>query len=375
MYEEFYGLSGKPFQLTPDPRFFFSSTGHKRAMAYMQYGLQQEQGFIVVTGDVGTGKSMLVSNLFNTLDEERLVAAKIVSTNIKSNDLIRLLCTELEIPHERKSKASLLNNLEARFREHVEDGKHVLLVIDEAQNLPRESLEELRMLSNFEHESKPLVQSFLLGQREFRRMLRAPGLEQLRQRVIAAYHLGPLPEKELASYVKHRLRVVGWQNDPELEEGIFAAVHKATGGVPRRINTFFDRLMLASYLDERHTITVDAVAEVAEEVEQEIRGPEPTAGQTAEDEAAPAEGRQVQAPAVNAEAERVVNERLDRLERQLGTISSQLGDLARNTAPQAPPPGAYEARAGESKRWTMLFAGMAVCAVLGACAVAYLVLA
>lgn len=373
MYEEFYGLSGKPFQLTPDPRFFFSSTGHKRAMAYMQYGLQQEQGFIVVTGDVGTGKSMLVSNLFNTLDEERLVAAKIVSTNIKSSDLIRLLCTELEIPHERKSKASLLNSLEGRFREHVEDGKHVLLVIDEAQNLPRESLEELRMLSNFEHNSKPLVQSFLLGQREFRRMLRAPGLEQLRQRVIAAYHLGPLPEKELASYVKHRLRVVGWQNDPELEEGIFAAVHRATGGVPRRINTFFDRLLLASYLDERHSITVDAVAEVAEEVEEEIRGPEPSQDESEAEEASSEPGAgQASTREQDKEAAQLVNQRLDRLERQLGLISNQLGEIARASA--SPRPEVVEQRPGESRRWTLLFLGLLASAVAGAGVVGYLIL-
>ena len=140
MYEEFYNLTGKPFLLNPDPKFFFQSTGHKRAMAYMRYGLQQEQGFIVVTGDVGTGKSMLVSNLFKEIEGKDLVAAKIVSTNVKDVDLLRLISAEFDLPHERKSKAALLTSLEDFFRASVEEGKRVLLVIDEAQNMNRHEI-------------------------------------------------------------------------------------------------------------------------------------------------------------------------------------------------------------------------------------------
>ncbi len=269
MYESFFHLTGKPFQLNPDPRFFFRSQGHKRALAYMRYGLQQEQGFIVVTGDVGTGKTMLVNNLFKELDEHSIVAAKIVSTNLKDLDLLRLIAAEFDIPFERSSKASLLNKLETFFKACREEGKRVLLVIDEAQNLTRSALEELRMLSNFDHGGAPLVQSFLLGQREFRGILRAPGLEQLRQRVIAAYHLKPLSAPEVKSYIEHRMRKVGWESDPAIDDASYERLFEATGGVPRRLNTLFDRVLLNCYLDESHAITVAMVNAVCEEIETE----------------------------------------------------------------------------------------------------------
>lgn len=273
MYESFYGLSGKPFQLNPDPRFFYRSTGHKRAMAYMRYGIQQEQGFIVVTGDVGTGKSMLVSNLFKEIEGQALIAAKLVSTNIKDIDLLRLLSAEFSLPHERRSKATLLKGLEDFFRASVIAGKRVLLVIDEAQNLPRSALEELRMLSNFEHEGKPLAQSFLLGQREFRVVMRAPGLEQLRQRVIAAYHLKPLSLPEVKHYIQHRLRIVDWKDNPTIDEEVYEKVYTITSGVPRRINTLFDRLLLNGFLDEVHEIGLENLDLVREEIELEQGDP------------------------------------------------------------------------------------------------------
>jgi general secretion pathway protein A len=269
MYEAHFKLTGKPFQLNPDPHFFYRSQGHKRALAYMRYGLQQEQGFIVVTGDVGTGKTMLVNNLFREIEDQGVVAAKIVSTNVKDMDLLRLIAAEFDIPFEKASKASLLRDLEAYFKACREDGKRVLLVMDEAQNLPRSALEELRMLSNFDHNGMPLVQSFLLGQREFRGILRAPGLEQLRQRVIAAYHLKPLSAAEIKSYIEHRMRRVGWANDPVIEESVYQRIYEATGGVPRRINTLFDRTLLNCYLDDGHVISSQVLDAVCEEIASE----------------------------------------------------------------------------------------------------------
>ena len=272
MYEEFYKFSGKPFQLNPDPSFFFQSKGHQRAMAYLRYGIQQEQGFIIVTGDVGTGKTMLVNNLFNEIDDSAIVAAKIVSTSVRESDLLRLVASEFGLPYERSSKAALLRHLEAFFKSCKEDGKRVLIVVDEAQNLPQQSIEELRMLSNFDYNGEPVVQSFLLGQREFRRILRAPGLEQLRQRVLAAYHLKPLSDSEVKTYIEHRLQKVGWQDDPHIEDDVYFGVYRFTGGVPRRINTLFDRLLLSSCLEESHTITVKDLEAVADEIEQERKG-------------------------------------------------------------------------------------------------------
>ncbi len=268
MYDDFYQFTGKPFQLNPDPSFFFQSAGHQRAMSYLRYGLQQGQGFIIVTGDVGTGKTMLVNNLFRELEtrDTDIVAAKIVSTNINESDLLRFVCSEFDLPFERLSKASLLKQLEVFFKSCVEEGKRVLLVVDEVQNLPRSSLEELRMLSNFDYKGMPVVQSFLLGQREFRAVMRTPGLEQLRQRVLAAYHLKPLSPGETETYVKHRLSKVGWTLDPEIEHDVYLGVYQFTSGVPRRINTLMDRLLLNASLEESHKITFKNLREITSEI-------------------------------------------------------------------------------------------------------------
>ena len=272
MYESYYQLSGKPFQLTPDPRFFFNSRGHKRALAYLRYGIKQGEGFIIVTGDVGTGKSMLVSALFEGLARENIVGAQIVTTQMQADELLRMVAASYGLPFNRVGKASLLRNLEGYFRACVQEGKRVLLVVDEAQGLPRKAIEELRMLSNFSMNGRSLVQSFLLGQREFRTTMRSEGFEQLRQRVIAAYHLKPLDEEETRGYVEHRLNMVGWANDPKFHPETFTGIHQFTDGVPRRINTLADRLLLFAYLEELHEIGPDSLAEVARDIVEEQGG-------------------------------------------------------------------------------------------------------
>ena len=210
MYREFFALTGKPFQLSPDARFFFPSKEHKRALSFLQYGLGQGDGFIVITGDIGTGKTTLVQTLLADLDPKVTIVANIVTTQLKEDDLLTLVAFQFGLRPNGPSKAVLLRDLEQFFLHRSRENKRVLLIVDEAQNLPPQSVEELRMLSNFQYQGRPLVQVFLLGQEEFRATLLSEGFEQLRQRIIATYHLNPLDAEETRTYIEHRLRLVGW---------------------------------------------------------------------------------------------------------------------------------------------------------------------
>lgn len=273
MYESFYGLTGKPFQLNPDPAFFYRSRGHGRAMAYLDYGVHQAEGFIVVTGDVGAGKTTLVRNLLRSLAPGNLVAKQIVSTQLDADDMLRMVAGAFfGVQPELPDKASLLLGLERYFRRLQLEGKRALLIVDEAQNLTPRAVEELRMLSNFQTNERSLLQSFLLGQPEFRQIMQQPEMRQLRQRVIASYHLGPLGPEETKAYIEHRLGLVGWQNNPSFDDAAFTAIHEAAGGIPRQINVLCDRVLLAAYLGEKHNLAESDVADVAEELRTELRG-------------------------------------------------------------------------------------------------------
>jgi len=279
MYTSYYGFTVKPFQLNPDPRFFFGSSGHSRALAYLRYGLSQSEGFIVITGDIGTGKTMLVKSLFQELDKTNVIAAQLVTTQLEADDLLRMVVAAFNLPYEDSNKASLLRRFEEFLRDSARQGKRILLVVDEAQNLPARSLEELRMLSNFQAADAPLLQSFLLGQETFRATLQGPGMEQLRQRVIASCHLNPLSLQETRDYIEHRLRVAGWQGNPHFDDEAYPAIHQHTQGVPRRINVFCDRLLLCGFLEELTVIAEATVTTVGKEFSQEkaVSGPVKTA--------------------------------------------------------------------------------------------------
>ena len=192
MYETFYGLTGKPFQLNPDPAFYFGSRQHRRAMAYLEYGLHQNEGFIVVTGEVGAGKTTIVRSLLDKLDPQQVVAGNLVSTQLDAEDTLRLVASSFGLRTKDVEKSDLLLSLEAFLASVCQQGKRALLIVDEAQNLTPRAVEELRMLSNFQLETHALLQSFLVGQPEFRRTMQSPQMLQLRQRVIAACHIGPL---------------------------------------------------------------------------------------------------------------------------------------------------------------------------------------
>jgi putative secretion ATPase (PEP-CTERM system associated) len=270
MYDEFYGLNGKPFQLTPDHRFFFDSQVHHRAMAYLRYGLEQGEGFIVITGGIGTGKTILVRALFRELENRNIMAAQLVTTQVDPEDMLRMVCASFGLAHEGMNKATMLHNLEVIARTRFAEGKRILLVVDEAQNLPARSIEELRMLANFQIEGRSLFQSFLLGQEELRRTLQGPSMEQLRQRIIASYHLEPLSEEETRSYIEYRLKLVAWNGDPGMDDALFAGIFAFTDGVPRRINALCDRLFLYGCIEEKHALGADDLDVVTEEMKREV---------------------------------------------------------------------------------------------------------
>jgi putative secretion ATPase (PEP-CTERM system associated) len=273
VYEAYYHLQTKPFQLSPDPDFLFSSWGHRRAMAYLTYGMHQGEGFIVITGEIGAGKTMLASTLARKLTSRTVVLAQVVNTSLEADDLVRMVAAAFDLPQDN-SKALLLKRIERFLIDCHSKGKRVLLIVDEAQNLPARSLEELRMLSNFMSGGKPLLQTFLLGQPEFRRTLQGPDMEQLRQRVIATCHLGPMNEAETESYILHRLKIAGWRDDPSFSDDAFAAIYRYAGGIPRRINVLCDRLLLLGHLDEKHALTRTDVAEVINDLQQEFAPPD-----------------------------------------------------------------------------------------------------
>ena len=273
MYEAFYGFTGKPFQLNPDPQFYFDSRQHRRAMSFVEYGLHQGEGFIVITGEVGTGKTTLVRNLLANLDSRQVIAANLVSTQLDAEDTLRMVAGAFGIRTKELAKSELLLSLEALLASHASQGRRCLLIVDEAQNLAAQAVEELRMLSNFQLGTRALLQSFLVGQPEFRAILQAPELHALRQRVIAACHIDPLDADDTRAYIEHRLKRVGWQGVPLIMPDAFEAIFAASAGIPRRINLLCDRVLLSGFLTDKWVISADTVKEIAEEIDGELSCP------------------------------------------------------------------------------------------------------
>ena len=265
MYDEHYGLSGRPFQLTPDPAFWFDTATHRKAMAYLGYGLSQAEGFVVITGDPGAGKTTLVGHLMSKIDRARLHVVKIVTTQIEAHDLLHLVAEGLGVDSRGMAKAQVLSSVEKGLHAVARTGKRTLLIVDEAQALPTQSVEELRMLSNFQAGGHALLQIFLLGQPEFRDRLADPSLEQLRQRVIAMHHLEPMGEAEIGPYIAHRLAMVRWTGRPDFTEDALSAMYRATGGSPRKVNQLAGRVLLFGAIEQIESFTqADVEAVVAD---------------------------------------------------------------------------------------------------------------
>ncbi len=273
MYEAFYGLKSKPFQLNPDPAFYFGSKQHSRAKAYLEYGISRNEGFIVVTGEIGVGKTTLLRALIESLHGSNVTIGHLVTTQLGAEDTLRMVGAAFGFKVKDVPKSELLITLEAFLLSQTSQGKRCLLIVDEAQNLTPKAVEELRMLSNFQFGTQALLQSFLVGQPEFREILQRPEMEQFRQRVAASCHIGPLDADETRGYIEHRLKKAGSTGLPVIESDAFDAIHEASRGIPRRINSMCDRLLLLGFLANRTTLTAADVAEVVKEFEQEAYVP------------------------------------------------------------------------------------------------------
>ncbi len=284
MENEHYGLTGRPFQLTPDPDFWFESATHRKAMAYLGYGLVLGEGFIVITGEVGAGKTTLVGHLLETIDPSRVEAIQLSSTLIRGEDVLVLLASAMGVMTTPTDRAHALTIIEDQLAARARAGKRLLIVVDEVQNMTIGAIEELRMISNFNSGSLPVVQFLLLGQPEFKETLASPLLEQLRQRVIASHHLTPMDQDEIQTYIEHRLSHVGWKGTPRIAADSPAIIFRATDGVPRRVNLVMTRALLMAALEDSDEISARHIDAVVSDLSHEENDGRPSLGPKPEPE-------------------------------------------------------------------------------------------
>lgn len=270
MLVEHYGFREPPFLMTPDPRVFYASQGHSRAYAHLVYGIAQREGFIIVTGEVGAGKTTLIERLCAELESGAFIVSRIETSQVQGDDLLRLVARGFGVA-TAGTKADLLGAISDKLRASAGDDKpRHLLIVDEAQALSPSALEELRMLSNVTANGRALLQTLLIGQPQLRRLIASPDLDQLRQRVLASYHLDGLSKAETRAYIEFRLRAAGWEGRPAWEDGAMERVHDLTGGIPRRINRLCARVLLAGALEKVDLLTIRMVEETAEELEADL---------------------------------------------------------------------------------------------------------
>jgi len=311
MYDSFYGLNEKPFHIVPNPNYLYLSPKHQNALTHLEYGLMERVGFILLTGEIGPGKTTLVRYLLNQIESDMEVAV-IFNTNVSSDQLLNLILSEFELTPEADDKIKTLDIFYQFLIEKYAEEKRVLLIIDEAQNLSHESLEEVRMLSNLQSDEQMLLQIMLVGQTELKEKLRNPALAQFTQRIAVNYHLTALPDEDTGRYIAYRLEKAGGRPDIFTADAV-GLVHQASGGIPRSINLLCDAALTYGYADELETIDVQVIEQVIKDKGGfGIQGKE--------------EEKVDQAPAAHPQekSDKTVNQRINRLESEVRKLGKYL---------------------------------------------------
>ena len=269
MYEKYYHLHTDPFALSPDPSFCYAHPSYRKAKTYMSFALQRGEGFLLITGKPGTGKTTLIKELLNELDPAAFKVTTLVSTRLEADDLLRSVAYSYDLPIENADKATVIQHLSKYLIARRQQNQHIILIVDEAQHLSATAIEELRLLTNLELDYRPLLQIFLVGQPQLYDMLGANNMEQLRQRITVATAMQPLTIEESQQYVERRLTVAGWQQDPIINKEVYPIIHESSGGIPRRINQICSRLFLHAFVEEKHQLNVDDINAVLQELNGE----------------------------------------------------------------------------------------------------------
>lgn len=271
MYKSFFKLKSKPFQITPDPEFLFISKVHKKALTYLNYGISSDSGgFIIVTGEVGTGKTTLIRSIIKGLKKD-IIFSLINNTRLTSGDLLSMINKDFGLDIKNKDKAQLLSDLTEFLIDQYGKGRKSILIIDEAQNLSPDVLEEIRLISNLETDKAKLLQIILVGQPELRKVIAQPNLRALRQRTNISCHIYPLLRNETEEYLFHRLEIAGNREAVSFQDGTIDLIHNFARGIPRLINIVCDFLLLSAFVDNTREISFDMAKEVINDLEKENR--------------------------------------------------------------------------------------------------------
>jgi type II secretory pathway predicted ATPase ExeA len=269
MYQRFYQLSSNPFRLAPEPDFCFSHTGYRRAREYLEFALAEGEGFVMVTGRPGTGKTLLVETFLKEINPREVIARRIAVSSFGATDLLRAVAYAYDIDAVGMDKGTMRHRIQQFFVRQEQAGRRVLLIIDEAQTLSHAALEELRILADLQTQSRLMLQLFLVGQESLQELMCTPDMEQFQQRVIANYQLVPLNLQDTRSYIEHRLLQAGWKGDPEYSSAAVLSIYKLSTGVPRHINKICNRLLLLGFGKDKHAFDEQDVQEISAEMREE----------------------------------------------------------------------------------------------------------